>query len=69
MIRFALVLGLVGMALVASAGEPLRGGKEIPRMRSVTVCTPSWRLQVDRRLGALEGQVGGLESTVDKINY
>ena len=66
--RIAIIVGLVGVALVASAGEPQGQEESGPRLET-KICSPSWRLSVERRLVALEDQADLLESEIDEIRY
>jgi hypothetical protein len=65
--RFAVVLGLTGFALVAGAGEPVVRKTPGALEAKVSICSPSWRLQVEKRLAYLEDQVDDLESSVDEV--
>ena len=66
--RIAIIIGLVGVALVASAGEPSSREAAGPKLEA-KICSPSWRLSVERRLDALQDQADNLESEVDEIRY
>lgn len=66
--RIAIIVGLVGIALVASAGEPLSRENAGPRLEA-KICSPSWRLSVERRLDALQDQSDDLEGALDEICY
>ena len=66
--RIAIIVGLIGVALVVSAGEP-QGREESATRLEAKICSPSWRLSVERRLVALEDQADLLESEIDEIRY
>ena len=66
--RIAIIIGLIGVALVVSAGEPQGGEEGGPRLEA-KICSPSWRMSVERRLVSLEDQADMLEDEIDEIRY
>ena len=66
--RTAIIIGLIGVALVVSAGEPQGREEGGPRLEA-KICSPSWRMSVERRLVFLEDQADMLESELDEIRY
>lgn len=66
--RMAIIIGLIGVALVVSAGEP-QGREEGGPQLEAKICSPSWRMSVERRLVFLEDQADMLESELDEIRY
>ena len=66
--RMAIIIGLIGVALVVSAGEPQGREEGGPRLEA-KICSPSWRMSVERRLVFLEDQADMLESELDEIRY
>jgi len=66
--RIAIITGLLGMALVASASEPL-GPIPVQDVTNVVRCSPTWRLSLERRLGALEDRSERRQSAFAELGY